>query len=196
MTKSKIKKSRYVASVLRGAGVVILALPIAACDPGQQAATEQKVGEQDVKIYSSIEACASDADPAACEAARNQAITEHREKAPRYANAEQCRTENKECEEVRTSSGGSYFMPMMMGFMMGRMLGGGGYGFGSRPVYTDSQGYANTTDRRLGMPATPSAGGTTMVRAPVTAGGDIGTRTATVSRGGFGSSSARFGAAS
>lgn len=191
-----MKKSRYVASVLRGAGVVVLALPIAACDPGQQAASERTVGEQDVKIYSSIEACAADADPPACEAARNTAITEHREKAPRYASAEQCRTENKECEEVRTSSGGSYFMPMMMGFMMGRMLGGGGYGFGSRPVYTDRQGYATTTDRRLGMPTAPAAGGATMVRAPVTAGGDIGTRSATVSRGGFGSSSSRFGAAS
>lgn len=191
-----MKKSRYVASVLRGASVVVLALPIAACDPNPQTMNEQTVGEQDVKIYSSTEGCAADADPTACEAARTQAAAEHREKAPRYASAEQCRTENKECEEVRTSSGGSYFMPMMMGFMMGRMLGGGGYGVGSRPVYTDSQGYATTTGRRLGMPSTPSAGGATMVRAPVTAGGDIGTRTATVSRGGFGSSASRFGSAS
>lgn len=190
-----MKKSRYVASILRGASVAVLVLPIAACDPNKPS-TEQSVGEQDVKIYSSTEACAADADPATCEAARTQALAEHREKAPRYASAEQCRTENKECEEVRTSSGGSYFMPMMMGFMMGRMLGGGGYGFGSRPVYTDSQGYANTTGRRLGVPTIPSSGGMTTVRAPVTAGGDIGTRTATVSRGGFGGTASTFGSAS
>ena len=187
-----MKKSRYVASILRGAGVIVLALPMAACDRG-----EQTVGEQDVKIYSTVEACQADADPPACEAAHNQAITEHREKAPRYATAEQCKTENKDCEEVRTSSGGSFFMPMMMGFMMGRMLSGGGYGFGSRPVYYDRQGYATTTDRRLGTSTTSfTGGGVTSVRAPVTAGGDIGTRTATVSRGGFGGSSSGFSAGS
>jgi uncharacterized protein YgiB involved in biofilm formation len=187
-----MKKSRYVASILRGAGVVVLALPMAACDRG-----EQTVGEQDVKIYSTVEACQADADPPACEAARNQAIAEHREKAPRYATSEQCKTENKDCEEVRTSSGGSFFMPAMMGFMMGRMMsGGGGYGFGSRPVYYDRQGYATTTDRRLGTPSAPITGGVTSVRAPVTAGGDIGTRSATVSRGGFGGSSSGFSSAS
>ena len=90
-----MKKSRYVASILRGAGVLVLALPMAACDRG-----EQTLGEQDVKIYSTVEACAADADPPACEAAHNQAIAEHREKAPRYATAEQCKTENKDCEEV------------------------------------------------------------------------------------------------
>ena len=191
-----MKKSRYVASVLRGAGVIVLALPMTACGPNEQNGGEQTVGEQDVKIYSTVEACATEADPPACEAAHNQAITEHREKAPRYATSDACKTENKDCEEVRTSSGGSFFMPAMMGFMMGRMLSGGGYGFGSRPVYYDRQGYAATTDRRLGTPSAPVAGGVTSVRAPVTAGGDIGTHTATVSRGGFGGSSSGFSAAS
>ena len=57
--------------------------------------------------------------------------------------------------------------------------------------------YATTTDRRLGQPVTSTPGsGAVAVRAPVTASGEIGTRSATVSRGGFGSSAARYGTGS
>lgn len=200
-----MKKSRYVATLLRGASILVLALPVAACDRGGQTMSElpseKTAGEEDVKIFSKVEDCAAESDAAACEAARTTALTEHREKAPRYTTPEQCKENFQNCEEVRTSSGGSFFMPAMMGFMMGRMLGGGGMGFGggygraSQPVYYGRDGYASTTDRRLGVPA-GAPGGTTTVRAPVTAGGDIGTRSATVSRGGFGASSSRFSAGS
>lgn len=206
MKNSRMKKSRYVASVLRGASILVLALPVAACDRGGQTwgempASEKTVGEQDVKVFSAVEDCAAEADAAACEAARTTALAEHREKAPRFGTPEQCKENYPNCEEVRTSSGGSFFMPPMMGFMMGRMLSGGfgaggGYGRAAQPVYYGRDGYASTTDRRLGVPNTGTPGGATTVRAPVTAGGDIGTRAATVSRGGFGATSSRFGATS
>jgi uncharacterized protein YgiB involved in biofilm formation len=103
------------------------------------------------------------------------------------------------------SSGGSFFMPMMAGFLLSRALSGGGMGFGSQPVYRDRNGYSYAGNQRLGVP--PAAPGAPSSSAysrsgplnggnwdaaparPQTAGGGV-------SRGGFGSTGSRYSTSS
>lgn len=69
---------------------------------------------------------------AQCEADYVAAQNLHPQVAPKYLNKEECETDfgAGQCETApqQTSSGGSIFMPMMMGYMMGQMLNRGGAG--------------------------------------------------------------------
>jgi len=69
---------------------------------------------------------------AQCEADYAAAQTLHPQVAPKYENKEECETDfgAGKCETApqQTSSGGSVFMPMMMGYMMGQMFNRGGAG--------------------------------------------------------------------
>ena len=102
-----------------------------------------------------------------------------------YANAEAPRfTKKEECEaefgagncETRTASdggGGSFFLPLMMGYMMGKM----GNNVVSQPVYRDAKNTAYAGGgRAAGQPIGRFGQGATAGRAPDLA----------VARGGFG----------
>lgn len=52
-------------------------------------------------------------------------------------------------QQVQQSSG-SMWMPMMMGYMAGRMMSGGGMSQGSQPLYKDTKAPAGTTSYRTG----------------------------------------------
>jgi uncharacterized protein YgiB involved in biofilm formation len=51
--------------------------------------------------------------------------------------------------QQQASSGGGVFMPMLMGYMIGRTLGGGG--FGAQPLYRDPSNTAYSGGRPLGQ---------------------------------------------
>lgn len=51
-------------------------------------------------------------------------------------------------QQQQASSGGGVFMPMLMGYMIGRSLGGG---FGAQPLYRDPSNTAYTGTRPLGQ---------------------------------------------
>ena len=51
-------------------------------------------------------------------------------------------------EQVVERTSGSMWMPMMMGYMAGRMLGGGGYMQGSQPLYKDPAAAKGSTSYR------------------------------------------------
>lgn len=67
---------------------------------------------------------------AQCEADYVAAQTLHPQVAPKYLNKEECEVDfgagNCETAPQQTTSGGSVFMPMMMGYMMGQMFNRGG----------------------------------------------------------------------
>ena len=174
-----MRKSRYVT-------VLLAATALAACD-------ERPI---EGKVYGDVAACTQETDPAACEQAFAAAKEEHTQQAPKFATKEECEAAGySQCEgaTVQTAQGTSHsmFMPMMMGFMMGRMLGGGGMmgpmtnrpgaAAPSRPVYGDRNGYLYAGNSQVGRvaPGTTSLGGQTIAAR-------------TVSRGGFGASGARY----
>lgn len=166
--------------------------------------------------------CASQSDPSACRQALMDARTAHARTAPAFATREACETafgaQNCQAAEGMPSAqqveaarahdpnqpqqvqqaGGGYFLPLLMGYMMGRMAGGG---MAAQPVYRDTQNraYTGAGSRPLGrfddrlMPPPRAAGQTAAVpRGPQqTAGAPVQERRAAtqpVQRGGFGSS--------
>ena len=99
----------------------------------------------DASIFESIEQCMGDPllTEAQCRSSFKEAQNQHAAVAPKYATAEDCQADfgAEKCEPApyKTTSGGSVFMPMMAGYMMGSMLGGRGTMM-SQPLYRSSQG--------------------------------------------------------
>jgi uncharacterized protein YgiB involved in biofilm formation len=114
--------------------------------------------------------------------------------APKFASKQECETEfgAARCEQApqRTSSGGSMFMPLMMGYMMGSMIGGRGFG-NSQPLYRtrSNPGTFRTSDNKA---AGRSTGRTQVAKSSMAR---PTSKASTRSRGGFGSSGRRFGSA-
>lgn len=165
--------------------------------------------DETVKMYQNADDCAQ-ANPgqaAQCKTTYDNALKEAERTAPKYASREDCIAEFGEgqCQQAPAqanmsgenqaqaqSSGGSFWMPLMAGYMMGRMMGGGA-GFSQQPMFTSrnpaSPAYGQYTDasgKNYGR-ATP---GRTMT-VPKTAMAPKPATTSTITRGGFGDSVAR-----
>lgn len=182
MNQKRMRKSKYVSLLLAGAA----ALPLAACDQAADNAVT------DATLYADASSCAQDFNPEACEAAEAGAKAEHIATAPKFASKEQCEAAGfSACEATPTTnadgtpntaanqSGGS-FMPILMGYMMGRMMGGAMAP--SRPVYADRTGNLYAGGNNVGRMA---PGSTSLPR--------TGMPTRTVARGGFGQTAGRVG---
>lgn len=153
--------------------------------------------------------CASRPDPDACRTALADARAQHVQTAPRFATRQECEDQfgAANCgtpDQVlagndtfsaaqpagdpaqpapqQQASGGGVFMPLLMGYMMGRALGGPG--LGAQPLYRDPNNTAYTGNRSLGQlsgnrfPDAPKATPTS------------------VARGGFGRTGGTYSAAS
>ncbi|KYO53480.1 DUF1190 domain-containing protein [Tistrella mobilis] len=136
-----MRRSRAVTTLL----IAGTALTLAGC--GED--TEQ------VKIYGTSEACSAEMTAADCAAAEAEAREAHIATAPRFDSLAACEEDfgADGCQPVpqqQASSGGSFFMPAFAGFMLGRMMGGGG-GFHGRPVYVDRNGYMYSGADRFGQ---------------------------------------------
>ncbi len=89
-------------------------------------------GEKQVQaqVFSTPDECAAFYNPPAqCQAAFAEAEQLHPKVAPRYANKQECETDfgPGQCETApERHQQGSFFMPLMMGFMAGQMLNRGG----------------------------------------------------------------------
>lgn len=122
-----------------------------------------------------------------------EALEEHERSAPRYADADLCAEQHGgECAAVEREGGGSFFMPLMMGYMAGSLLSrGGAAGVKSQPLYKTSAGRFSTPSSSAILPATQ---GVASVRpaafqpAPTTARSAPMTRAAVRATGGFGAS--------
>jgi len=167
--------------------------------------------DETVSMYQNADDC-STANPgksAECTATYNNALKEAERTAPKYASREDCVAEFGEgqCQatpaapaqagmatenQAQSQSSGSFWMPLMAGYMMGRMMGGGA-GFAQQPLFSSrnpaSPAYGQYTDAggksygaaQPGRSATVSK--TAMAPKPAT--------TSTVTRGGFGESVAK-----
>jgi uncharacterized protein YgiB involved in biofilm formation len=117
-----MKKSHSIRLVLLGGASAALA----ACDDGSAL-------PKDARFYPTVVECTAELGAKPCEDAKAIAETQAAE-APRYTQKQQCEQEFGlgNCESRREAGGGSFFMPMMMGYMVGNMLGANRF---SQPVY-------------------------------------------------------------
>jgi uncharacterized protein YgiB involved in biofilm formation len=141
MSLKQFKRSNKVALVL----MVPTTLLMTAC---------VERAEQGV-VYTNVEECSqSNPDAAAqCQTDFQQAATLHPEVAPKYATRQECEADfgPAQCEDtpVQHHASGGYFMPMMMGYMAGRMLGGvplaGQFATGANPAAASGDPRSNVT---------------------------------------------------
>jgi uncharacterized protein YgiB involved in biofilm formation len=160
--------------------------------------------DETVSLYQNADDCAK-ANPsqsAQCTTAYNNAKKEAERTAPKYATREDCVAEfgENQCQQAPAQAGtnaeaqqsGSFWMPLMAGYMMGRMMGGGA-GFAQQPLFSsktpnspangqfvDASGKnygAATSGRTMNVPKTA------MAPKPAT--------TSTITRGGFGETVAK-----
>ena len=176
--------------VNRSIGVTLL---VSASLIGLTACDEPKV---DASVFKSLDQCKNDPmmRSGECEKSFKEASNQHAAVAPKYTSQADCQADfgDGKCEPApyRTSSGGSIFMPMMMGYMMGSMIGGR-RSMISQPLYRSAAkpNVFRTADNRSAGKAT----GRTQIARSVTSQPTFKSRTQ--SRGGFGSSGRRFGSA-
>ena len=185
-----MKRSRSIRLVLLGSAGAFM---LSGCDDPVDVATKGQ-------LFTDAQACESSYDQKECLEAYKRAETAHVDTAPKFANRAECEAEFgvENCTPAprqtaaegdpaqANAGGGSWFMPAMMGFMMGRMMGGG---YAAAPIYRDTQNNAYTgRDRTVGR--LDSA----RMPPPARAAGSVGVpkfemaRQQNVSRGGFGRS--------
>lgn len=141
-----------------------------------------------VKVVTSVQDCQDNTrlDEQQCEAAYQKALAEAERTGPKYASRELCEVEFDGCQQTGS---GSFWMPLMTGFMVGSMLNDRDRHYGYyNPVYRYSRPYSNYYDRlmtadgevigRYGKPSYTVDHSATKPKPAVTR---------TVSRGGFGS---------
>jgi uncharacterized protein YgiB involved in biofilm formation len=151
----------------------------------------------DAAVFDSLEQCIADPSTTRerCEKSYGEARSQHAAVAPKYSSAADCQADfgAGRCEQApyRSTSGGSIFMPLMMGYMMGSLIGGRS-SMGAQPLYrsTKSPNTFRTADNR----SVGSATGQTKVARSATRRPSF--KSSTISRGGFGASGRRFGSAS
>jgi uncharacterized protein YgiB involved in biofilm formation len=165
-------------------GVSLIALP--ACE-------EAKV---DAAVFENLQQCYDDpsVDGDQCKINYKEAKDQHAAVAPKYTSEADCQADfgSGKCEKApyQTSSGGSVFMPLMMGYMMGSMLGGR-RSMLSQPLYRSAsspKSFRTADNRNVG-----AATGRTQVARSATSRPSF--KSSTIKRGGFGSSGRRFGSA-
>ena len=170
-----MKKSRSIRLVLLGSA----SMALGAC--GDSALP------QDARFYPTVQECAADYGATACADAKVAADQALATEAPRFAQKQECEAEfgAGNCETRQTAAGGSFFMPLLMGYMMGNMMGGNRY---AQPVYRGQNNSAVVSNRgRLfNVGNFDNAAGRSAFRPA--------TRVAEVRRGGFGTTAPGYGA--
>jgi uncharacterized protein YgiB involved in biofilm formation len=178
-----MKRSRSLRLILMGSA----ALALSACDDKKDAQVFETVGQCMDLGHTQQE----------CDDAISQARQHRLETAPRYASKADCEAEFGKCEEgsktadapkdpnapaqsYAHSESGGFFMPLITGYMIGRMLGGGTYGFAPMPLYTPMGGGGFYTGGGTRVATGPGA--TTVAQSAL----NEARTTSTLSRGGFG----------
>ncbi|MBS0969095.1 DUF1190 domain-containing protein [Chimaeribacter arupi] len=159
--------------------------------------------DETVSMYQNADDCtrANPSNAAQCNAAYTEAQKEAARTAPKYASREDCVAEFGEgqCTQAPAQAGavaqphesGSFWMPLMAGYMMGRMMSGGSYAqqplFTSRAPNNPANGkFVDASGRNYGA-ATPGR----TVTVPKTALAPKPATTRTITRGGFGETVAK-----
>jgi uncharacterized protein YgiB involved in biofilm formation len=197
--QSRSKRSRQVAmtSLMCGAGISLVACdapPPEQLSQWQDPPAQVEQGKQVAAFaYPTVEACftANDMSDDECRNAALAAIKDHETAAPRYDARESCEDVYGAGQCVpRNSQSGSYFSPLLTGFVVGQMLNGGFRGTG---LYRDQRdgGYYTGYGGKLGSDYRTGrtqigVRGIDPPDAVRSAPPKMQTRTSVVSRGGFG----------
>ncbi|MFT8211673.1 MAG: DUF1190 family protein [Symbiopectobacterium sp.] len=162
--------------------------------------------DETVSMYQNADDCSA-ANPsmsAQCTTAYNNALKEAEKTAPKYASKEDCVAEfgEAQCTPVpaqaqagtaaQPTQTSSSWMPLMAGYMMGRMMGGGA-GFAQQPLFS-SRSPASPANGQFVDASGKSYGAATSgrtVTVPKTALAPKPATTNTITRGGFGESVAK-----
>lgn len=161
----------------------VSAIALSACE-------EPKV---EAAVFESLQQCIDEPSLSReqCEQSYGEASSRHVAVAPKYNSEADCQADfgAGKCEQApyRTTSGGSIFMPLMMGYMMGSFIGGRSSVI-SQPLYRSAdnpKAYRTADNRKVG-----SATGRTQVAKSAASRPSVKSRT--LSRGGFGARGARF----
>ena len=177
-----MRRRNFISAAMMSVSVIALS----ACE-------EPKV---DASVYETLQQCKNNPTVSGdqCEASFKEARDQHAAVAPKYSSLADCQADfgAEKCEQApyRTSSGGSVFMPLMMGYMMGSMIGGR-RSMVSQPLYRSAQ--SPSTFRTADNSNVGSKTGSTQVARSATSRPSF--KSSTMSRGGFGSSGRRFGSA-
>lgn len=185
------------APVAAAVGAVLM---LAACDEA----------DETVALYTTAEQCttANPGQAGECTTAYNNAVQEAVKTAPKYATREDCVAEfgesqctqaqvptelannNQTQQQEPAQASGGFWMPLMAGYMMGRMMGGGA---ASQPLFTSRNAaspangkFVDASGKNYG-----SATGGRSVTVPKTAMAPKPATTTTTTRGGFGDSVAK-----
>jgi uncharacterized protein YgiB involved in biofilm formation len=185
-----MKRSKSLRLVLMGGA----ALTLGACDQPVEVGVFETVEQCTVMGYSQ----------SSCESAIEDARKEHVKAAPKYASRADCEAEFGRCEPGPTASqqlpqgqqnpqgpqgeqsafgGGSFFMPLLAGYMMGQMMGGNRYA--GQPLYRPRAGAAGGTGLYTGA-GTQVAAKPGLARMPQSAFTNAAAGSSTLQRGGFG----------
>ena len=137
------RRSGYVATLLVGAaaGAIVVGV-VAATRTKEPTAITQPADSAKGQVYANLDACIAAEGSEKCTQAFNEAQARHETMAPRFQTIEQCQAEfgPDMCRPHYDNGGGSWFMPALMGVMVGQMLGGGQRMV--TPVFYDQRGFA------------------------------------------------------
>lgn len=193
-TASRRKRSTTVALTAMGA------LSLTACDDAPQQPIVDEVEQSrlqfgegvDALAYNSVAECtaAGQIPASACEEASAASVRQNAAGAPRFDAMDVCEDQHGAgaCTQQVANNGQSYFSPLLTGFVVGQLLGGGNRYSG---LYRGRDGRQYTGGGTGGgyLYRNPSTGGMQVGRqalAPPAATPRIQTRSSVVSRGGFG----------
>ncbi|WP_323041982.1 DUF1190 domain-containing protein [Gemmobacter sp.] len=188
MTTAPRKRSSTVALAILGAA----AFALAGC-------REEQV---DAQAFPDLQSCKEAANrggmfPSSdCDTAFAAAQTLHVESAPRYDSLEVCEAQHGEgaCGDeaaVQSGGSGSIFMPLMMGYLMGSMLGGQRGVAAAQPMYKTADGKFTNASGTSTYSSNTGGGkmaASQFTRPPTTFDKPPMTKTSVQSRGGFGAS--------
>ncbi|QQP90274.1 DUF1190 domain-containing protein [Skermanella sp. TT6] len=182
-----MKRSRRIKLTMLGASAIVLT------------ACEERVETQ---VYETVEQCLANVEehPDDCRRDFESARAAHAEAAPRYASRADCEAEfgDGRCEagptgqQAEAGQGGSFFMPVMMGYMLGNALGR--TGVAAQPLYRPLVNGTPGSFRTPGNVDVGSSVGRTSVR-PAAVNAPVANAGQAVSRGGFGARGAATGTA-
>lgn len=189
----KRRRSAYISTLIVGGAAMMV---LSACG-------EEQVEQTQAQAFPTVEACKLEFTPDECERAFSQSSQIHLQSAPQFADQAACEAEMGAgaCQQATVTqpngATSSVFMPMLMGFMLGRALRPGGPALQPRPVYVDRDGYMRSGNNRVaqvpgGRDAFNNSTRGTTVTTPVTRSGQMAQPARTTNRGGFGGSSRGF----
>ena len=174
------------------------AMSISACDDGGSAAQwgdpPAATREVEAKTFASLDDCKKSGDMTAvqCDAAYAQAQKDSAANAPKFGDQQSCeeRYGVDQCVPRNNGGGGSFFTPLLTGFIVGQALNNMGGGYYGAPMYRDRNG--NYFGGAGGMLSRNYTTGRTQIGSDAfnpaarSAPARVQSRSSVISRGGFG----------